>query len=99
MAGVGGFRGVSAAQDVRFSNKSKAAMKKMKFPAELDLPVDLDKVNWTVMKEWVAKRVTELLGIEEEVTGAEELMYDRCIILCVILCMELGGKQCATASL
>eukprot|EP00775_Hariotina_reticulata_P011757 gene11757-11903_t len=37
MAGVGGFRGVSAAQDVRFS------------------------------KEWVARRVTELLGIEEEV--------------------------------
>lgn len=25
------------------------------------------QVNWTVMKEWVAKRVTELLGIEEEV--------------------------------
>lgn len=25
------------------------------------------QVNWTVMKEWVARRVTELLGIEEEV--------------------------------
>jgi hypothetical protein len=25
------------------------------------------QVNWTVMKEWVAKRVTDLLGIEEEV--------------------------------
>ncbi len=39
----------------------------MKFPKELSLPVDHAKVNWPVMKEWVAKRVTELLGIEEEV--------------------------------
>jgi hypothetical protein len=109
-------------------SKSKAALKKMKFPPELDLRVDYDKVcrrqqhttpppfcvvhqrapatvhapmtqrwrfaalppsspptpadrraccplslpappqvNWVVMKEWVAKRVTELLGLEEEV--------------------------------
>lgn len=27
------------------ASKSKAAMKKMKFPAELDLPVDRDKVG------------------------------------------------------
>jgi hypothetical protein len=27
----------------------------------------LYQVNWTVMREWVARRVTELLGIEEEV--------------------------------
>jgi hypothetical protein len=39
----------------------------MKFPKELSLPVDHGRVNWPVMKEWVAKRVTELLGIEEEV--------------------------------
>eukprot|EP00877_Chromochloris_zofingiensis_P013441 jgi/Chrzof1/8350/Cz03g07060.t1 len=67
MAAVGGFRGVSASQDARFSNKTKQQMKQMKFPKELDLKVDLKKVNWTVMKEWIAKRVTELLGIEDEV--------------------------------
>ena len=39
----------------------------MKFPKEFDLPVDLKKVNWEVMKTWIAKRVTELLGIEDEV--------------------------------
>jgi serine/arginine repetitive matrix protein 1 len=39
----------------------------MKFPKELSLPVDHARVNWPVMKEWVARRVTELLGIEEEV--------------------------------
>jgi hypothetical protein len=39
----------------------------MKFPAELDLPVNVKKVNWPVMSPWIAKRVTELLGIEDEV--------------------------------
>ena len=42
-------------------------MAKMKFPKELEAKIDSKKVNWTVMKEWVTKRVTELLGIEEEV--------------------------------
>ncbi len=48
-------------------SKNKKLMKSMKFPSELDLPVNLKKVNWTVMKDWIAKRITELLGIEEEV--------------------------------
>ncbi len=36
-------------------------------PKELDQKADLRRVNWMVMREWIAKRVTELLGIEEEV--------------------------------
>jgi serine/arginine repetitive matrix protein 1 len=67
MSGLGGFRGVSAEQDARFSNKQKKALAAMKFPKELSLPVDYDRVNWAVMKDWIARRVTELLGIEEEV--------------------------------
>lgn len=67
MAGVGGFRGVSAGQDARFSNKQKKQMKEMKFPKELDLKVDMKRVHWPVIKEWIAKRVTELIGLEEEV--------------------------------
>lgn len=67
MAGVGGFRGVSAGQDARFTNKEKKALKALKFPKELDLKVDFKKIYWPVMKEWIAKRVTELIGIEEEV--------------------------------
>lgn len=48
-------------------SKQKKALQSMKFPKELSLPVDHDRINWTVMKEWIAKRVTDLLGIEEEV--------------------------------
>ncbi|GMH43577.1 hypothetical protein BSKO_11499 [Bryopsis sp. KO-2023] len=48
-------------------SKQKKLMKSMKFPKELDLKVEPSKVNWVVMFEWVAKRVTELLGVEDEV--------------------------------
>lgn len=38
------------------------------FPKELSVKIDPKKVNWAVMKEWIAARVTELLGgLEEEV--------------------------------
>ena len=42
-------------------------MKTLKFPKEYDLKVDLKKVNWEVIKGWVARRITELLGLEDEV--------------------------------
>ncbi|KAL6760993.1 hypothetical protein V8C86DRAFT_2545277 [Haematococcus lacustris] len=73
MSGAGGFRGVSADQDVRYRNKTKAAMAQIKFPKELDVKVDvkslrLKKAGWAVIKEWIAKRVTQILnGLEEEV--------------------------------
>lgn len=35
-------------------SKNKAAMKKMKFPPELDLPVDHDKVGWQISVGWFA---------------------------------------------
>lgn len=39
----------------------------MKFPPEFSQKVDPTRINWEVMKPWIAKRVTELLGIEDEV--------------------------------
>uniref|UniRef100_A0A1D2A9M7 PWI domain-containing protein n=1 Tax=Auxenochlorella protothecoides TaxID=3075 RepID=A0A1D2A9M7_AUXPR len=66
MSGAG-LRGVSAEQDGRFRNKELRLMKQMKFPEEYKTKVDLSRVNWDVMKPWIAKRVTELLGIEDDV--------------------------------
>ncbi|KAJ9505831.1 hypothetical protein QJQ45_026009 [Haematococcus lacustris] len=49
------------------------AMAQIKFPKELDVKVDvkslrLKKAGWAVIKEWIAKRVTQILnGLEEEV--------------------------------
>ncbi|KDD75666.1 hypothetical protein H632_c561p1 [Helicosporidium sp. ATCC 50920] len=62
-----GFRGVSAEQDGRFKDKERKLMASMRFPREFDTKVNLVAVNWTVMKPWIATRVTELLGIEDDV--------------------------------
>ncbi|CAA7392724.1 unnamed protein product [Spirodela intermedia] len=85
----GFFRGTSADQDTRFSNKQAKLLKTQKFAQELDhlvsdhhlqassfvscdiefveFAVDMTKVKMDVMKPWIAKRVTELLGFEDEV--------------------------------
>jgi serine/arginine repetitive matrix protein 1 len=63
----GFFRGTSAEQDTRFSNKQAKLMKSQKFAPELENLVDITKVKMDVMKPWIATRVTELLGIEDEV--------------------------------
>ncbi|XVF46572.1 hypothetical protein PTKIN_Ptkin03bG0037900 [Pterospermum kingtungense] len=63
----GFFRGTSADQDTRFSNKQAKLLKSQKFPPELEHLVDMTKVKMDVMRPWIATRVTELLGFEDEV--------------------------------
>lgn len=63
----GFFRGTSADQDTRFSNKQAKLMKSQKFAPELETLVDITKVKMDVMRPWIAHRVTELLGFEDEV--------------------------------
>lgn len=63
----GFFRGTSADQDTRFSNKQAKLLKSQKFPPELDHLVDITKVKMDVVRPWIANRVTELLGFEDEV--------------------------------
>lgn len=65
--GDSSYKGVSAAQDSRFSNKESALLRKLKFPAHFDTKVDMRKVELSVIKPWIARRVTELLGFEDDV--------------------------------
>ncbi|XP_027345183.1 serine/arginine repetitive matrix protein 1 isoform X2 [Abrus precatorius] len=58
----GFFRGTSADQDTRFSNKQAKLLKSQKFAPELE-----HLVNMEVIKPWITRRVTELLGFEDEV--------------------------------
>lgn len=68
MAFSGGFRGVSAEQDPRFSDKQKKLLKTLKFSKDLlELKVDLRKVNWSIMRGWISRRTSELLGFEDDV--------------------------------
>ncbi|KAI5576209.1 hypothetical protein BDE02_09G029300 [Populus trichocarpa] len=63
----GFFRGTSADQDTRFSNKQAKLLKSQKFAPELDHLVDTRKMKMDVIRPWIATRVTELLGFEDEV--------------------------------
>ncbi|KAJ3513006.1 hypothetical protein NLJ89_g3195 [Agrocybe chaxingu] len=67
MADAGFFKGTSADQDRRFSDKEVKLLKTMKFPPEFDKKVDMRKVNLTVIRPWVAKKIVELIGFEDEV--------------------------------
>ncbi|KAJ3711653.1 PWI domain-containing protein, partial [Lentinula guzmanii] len=62
----------SADQDRRFSEKELKLLKSMKFPPEFDKKVgkldsvDMRKVNLTVIRPWIAKKVVEIVGFEDE---------------------------------
>ncbi|KAK3280469.1 hypothetical protein CYMTET_11693 [Cymbomonas tetramitiformis] len=50
--------------------------KKIRFPVELDTPVDMKKVNLETIKPWIAERITSLLGgLEDEVLIGMVISY------------------------
>ncbi|CAG7719738.1 unnamed protein product [Allacma fusca] len=67
MTDAGFFRGTSSEQDNRFSDKEKKLMKQMKFADSILKKVDMSKVNLGVLKPWIANRISELLGMEDDV--------------------------------
>ncbi|KAF8925305.1 hypothetical protein BGZ52_007061, partial [Haplosporangium bisporale] len=67
MGDGGFFKGTSAGQDTRFTDKHKKLMRSMKFPKEYSQKVDMKKVALNVIKDWMIKRIRELLGIDDEV--------------------------------
>ncbi|KAG9325428.1 hypothetical protein KVV02_004741 [Mortierella alpina] len=67
MGDAGFFKGTSADQDTRFSDKHKKLLRSMHFPPEFSQKIDMKKVNLKVIKGWMAQRVSQLLGIEDEV--------------------------------
>ncbi|KAF9920836.1 hypothetical protein FBU30_009208 [Linnemannia zychae] len=67
MGDAGFFKGTSAEQDARFADKTKKLLRSMNFPPEFNQKVDMKKVNMKVIKGWMAERVVQLLGIEDEV--------------------------------
>ncbi|KAK3328816.1 hypothetical protein B0H66DRAFT_526216 [Apodospora peruviana] len=49
-------------------------LKSTKFPPEFNQKVDMQKVNLQVMKNWIAPRITEILGLEDDVVT--ELVFN-----------------------
>merc|ERR1712223_1368887 len=61
------FKGTSADQDNRFSDKEKKLLKQMKFEDALNVKVDTTRVKLDVLKPWIGKRVAEFIGMEDDV--------------------------------
>jgi len=61
------FRGASADQDGRFSNKEEKLLKTLQFPASFGRKVDMTRVNTDVIKQWVARKLAAL-GVEDDIT-------------------------------
>ncbi|CAG8513465.1 9426_t:CDS:2 [Paraglomus occultum] len=67
MGDGGFFKGTSLEQDSRFANKQKKLLKSMSFPSDFNKKVDMTKVNMQVFRPWIAQKVVDLLGTEDEV--------------------------------
>ncbi|KAJ7366461.1 PWI domain-containing protein, partial [Mycena albidolilacea] len=75
MADAGFFKGTSADQDRRFADKELKLLKSTKFPAHFEtkthnltvFKVDMRKVNLNVIKPWIAKKIVELVGFEDDI--------------------------------
>ena len=61
------FRGASAEQDSRFSDKAKKLLRTTKFPSNFDSKVDMKKVNLESMLPWITEQVIKLLGNDDDV--------------------------------
>nr|CCA22294.1 serine/arginine repetitive matrix protein putative [Albugo laibachii Nc14] len=67
MSNAGFFRGTSTEQDSRYFNQNKKLLAKLKFPKCFDDKVDLKKVKIEVINQWIAERITSILGFEDEI--------------------------------
>ena len=67
MTDAGFFKGTSADQDSRFSDKNKKLMKTMKFADNLEKKIDMKKVQLEVMKPFITQKLNNLMPIEDEV--------------------------------
>uniref|UniRef100_UPI00358F8E77 serine/arginine repetitive matrix protein 1-like n=1 Tax=Myxine glutinosa TaxID=7769 RepID=UPI00358F8E77 len=62
-----GYRGVTADEDKRFSNKQKKLMKETKFAEGLEKKVDMSKVNLETIKPWITRKITQMLSFEDDI--------------------------------
>lgn len=61
------FRGVPVESDFRYGNRARVQLAAIAAPPSYDKPVKMSKVCRPVMDGWITRRLTELLGLEDEV--------------------------------
>ncbi|EPX70910.1 splicing coactivator SRRM1 [Schizosaccharomyces octosporus yFS286] len=63
----GFYKGVGAEQETLYTSADKKLMRNTKFPPSFGTKVDMKQVNIEVLKPWIANRLIELIGFEDEV--------------------------------
>ena len=61
------FRGTQLDQNVKFKDKEAKLIKAREWPEIFDSKVDIKKVSLDVIKIWIERRLTELMGDEDEI--------------------------------
>ena len=61
------FRGARAGQDCKWGNQDAKIIAKTSFPKCFQRRVETSKVNLDLMGRWVAEKLKELLGFEDEI--------------------------------
>jgi hypothetical protein len=87
-------QGTSQEQDTRFVDKQKKMLKTMKFPKEYNIKVDMKKVKLDVIKPWITKKISDLLGFEDEVLIGfifGLLEQEKIVIFLLVLSSSLGS--------
>lgn len=60
-------RGTTYEQDPRYKDKEAKQLASINWPLEYSLSVNIKKVNLDVVKPWITKQTTEILGLEDEI--------------------------------
>lgn len=61
------FKGASASQDARYTDKEQKLLKTLTFPSIFKEKVDVKKINIQVLRPWIAKEISTYLGMEDDV--------------------------------
>ena len=61
------FKGASATQDARYTDKEKKLLTTLKFPLVYKEKVDIKKINIQVLRPWISNQISSYLGLEDDV--------------------------------
>ena len=54
----------------RFGDKEQKLIKQTSFPPEFETKIDLTKIQMEVLTPWITQKITELLGVEDDILAS-----------------------------
>lgn len=60
-------RGTTYEQDPRYKDKESKMLASKQWPLEYEVEVNMQKVNLDIIKTWVTKQISDILGVEDDI--------------------------------